>query len=42
MEIRKVKEMEYEILTSAIKGWEGEVSLLLKIQKKHQFMTYII
>ncbi|CAG2227573.1 ARHGEF7 [Mytilus edulis] len=24
MEIRKVKEMEYEILTSAIKGWEGE------------------
>ncbi|KAK3095863.1 hypothetical protein FSP39_020103 [Pinctada imbricata] len=24
MEIRKTKEMEYEILTSAIKGWEGE------------------
>jgi hypothetical protein len=25
MEVRKIKEMEYEILTSAIKGWEGEV-----------------
>lgn len=24
MEVRKLKEMEYEILTSAIKGWEGE------------------
>ena len=26
MEIRKLKEMEYEILTSSIRGWEGEVS----------------
>ena len=26
MEIRKLKEMEYEIVTSTIKGWEGEVS----------------
>ena len=26
MEIRKLKEMEYEIITSTIKGWEGEVS----------------
>ena len=25
MEIRKLKEMEYEIVTSTIKGWEGEV-----------------
>ncbi|XP_021380081.1 rho guanine nucleotide exchange factor 7-like isoform X8 [Mizuhopecten yessoensis] len=24
MDVRKLKEMEYEILTSAIKGWEGE------------------
>ena len=26
MEIRKCKEMEYEILTSSIKGWSGEVT----------------
>jgi hypothetical protein len=25
MEIRKLKEMEHEIISSTIKGWEGEV-----------------
>ena len=31
MEVRKIKEMEYEILTSAIKGWEGEVIIYTDI-----------
>ena len=28
MEIRKLKEMEHEIITSSVKGWEGDVSAL--------------
>lgn len=27
LERRKLKEIEYEILNSTIKGWEGDVSL---------------
>ena len=33
MEIRKLKEMEYEILTSSIRGWEGEVSCDVEVNK---------
>lgn len=37
MEIRKLKEMEYEIVTSTIKGWEGEeISTLGEVQHLSQ------
>ncbi|KAL4219928.1 Rho guanine nucleotide exchange factor 6 [Mactra antiquata] len=37
MEIRKLKEMEYEIITSTVKGWEGEeISLLGEVNHLSQ------
>ena len=41
MEIRKLKEMEYEILTSSIRGWEGEVSCEAAVSSViHSFLCW--
>ena len=41
MEIRKLKEMEYEILTSSIRGWEGEVSFEAAVSTAiHSFLRW--